>query len=97
MSTITGKDVQKMVTHWLGTPVNGYLGSDYGQDAKRLLQRPQADATLANAFLQKLKNDVPILKALPSGSVNLYGTTTAPDRLDLTIEVAGQPIKVTES
>ena len=43
MATITGKDIQEMVRHWLNTPVCGYLGSGYGQDAKALLQLPQAD------------------------------------------------------
>lgn len=82
-----------MVRHWLNTPVHGYLGSDYGQDAKALLQLPQSDGT-PDAFLQKLRNDVPILKALPAGSVNLYGVPTPPDRLDLVIEVAGQVIGI---
>lgn len=96
-TTITGRDVQQMVRHWLETPVNGYLGSDYGQDGRRLLQQPQADSVRANAFLQKLRNDVSILKALPAGSVNLYGKTAAPDRLELTIEVAGQAITVKDT
>lgn len=93
MATITGNDIQGMVGHWLKTPVNGYLGSDYGQDAKALLQRPQDDGA-AEGFLQKLRSDVPVLQALPDGSVNLYGVQTAPDRLDLMIEVAGQTIQI---
>ena len=93
MATITGNDIQGMVGHWLKSPVNGYLGSDYGQDAKALLQRPQDDGS-AEGFLQKLRSDVPVLQALPDGSVNLYGVQTAPDRLDLMIEVAGQTIQI---
>lgn len=93
MATITGNDVQSMVRHWLSTPVCGYLGSDYGQDLPALLQHPQADGE-ADAFLQKLRADVTVLQALPAGSVNLYSVQTAPDRLDLVIEVAGRAIKV---
>ena len=93
MATITGNDIQGMVGHWLKSPVNGYLGSDYGQDAKALLQRPQDDGS-AEGFLQKLRSDVPVLQALPGESVNLYGVQTAPDRLDLMIEVAGQTIQI---
>lgn len=90
---ITGSDVQGMVGHWLQTPTNGYLGSDYGQDAKSLLQRPQNDGS-ADDFLDKLRVDVPIINDLPSGSTNLYGVQTAPDRLDLLIEVAGTLLQI---
>ena len=85
-----------MVRHWLETPVNGYLGSDYGQEAKAMLQQPQADSSVANAFLQKLRRDVEILQALPAGAVNLYSTATPPDSVQVNIVVAGQSIKVTE-
>ncbi len=95
MATITGKDIQEMVRHWLDTPVSGYLGSDYGQDIKSLLQLAQSDGA-PEALLEKLRLDVPVLQALPSGAVNLYSVQTPPDRLDLVIEVAGQAITVPE-
>lgn len=93
MATITGNEIQGMVGHWLHTPINGYLGSDYGQDVKALLQQPQTDGA-PDAFLQKMRSDVTVLQALPAGSINLYGVQTPPDRLDLVIEVAGQVIEV---
>jgi hypothetical protein len=93
MSEINGSDIQSMIGHWLDTPVYGYLGSDYGQDVKALLQNPQA-AGQADEFLAKLKADVPIVQIMPSGSVNLYGVQTPPDRLDLVLEVAGTAITV---
>ncbi len=92
-TTITAEDIQAMVTHWLHTPQNGYLGSGYGQNTKALLQLPQLDGS-PEEYLQKLKDDVPILKALPEGGVNLYGIHTAPDRLDLVIEVAGRTLSI---
>ncbi len=94
MATITGKDIQEMVRHWLDTPVGGYLGSDYGQDIKSLLQLAQSDGA-PEAFLQKMRADIPALQALPTGSLNLYGVPSLPDRLDLIVEVAGQTIEVT--
>lgn len=93
MATITGNDILGMVAHELQTPVNGYLGSPYGSDIKALLQLPQSD-TAPDEFLAKVRADVPILQALPAGSVNLYGVQTSPDRLDLFIDIAGQAIKV---
>lgn len=96
MATITGNDIQSMVSHWLKTPVNGYLGSDYGQDIKSLLHLPQSDG-LPEAQLQKLRSDVPAIQALPNGATNLYRINTTPDRLDLIIEVAGMAIQVPSS
>lgn len=93
METITAPDIQNMVDHWLHTPVNGYLGSDYGQDLKALLQQPQL-AGLADEALAKLTNDVSVLQILPAGSTNIYGVHTQPDRLDLVIEVAGTAFAV---
>jgi len=93
MNKITGSEVQGMVEHWLNTPTCGYLGSDYGQDAKALLQLPQSDGA-ADDFLRKLRDDVQILQAYPPGSLNIYGVHSGADRLDLFIEVAGPAISV---
>ena len=90
---ITGTGIQAMVSDWLDTPVNGYLGSGYGSDTRALLQRPQSDSA-PDEYLRKLRVDVPVLDALPAGAVNLYAVSTPPDRLDLVIDVAGQAIAV---
>lgn len=88
MSKITGTDIQNMISHWLKAPTFGYLGSDYGQDTKALLQRPQTSAE-ADEYIAKLRNDVQVLDTLPDGSINLYGVHSGPDRLDIVLEVAG--------
>lgn len=93
MSKVTGTDVQSMIGHWLKTPVNGYLGSSYGQDTKALLQQPQATGE-ANAYIAKLRVDVPVLDLLPSNAVNLYGLHSGVDRLDIVLEVAGTAYEI---
>ncbi len=93
MAEITGNDIQAMVTHWLKTPVNGYLGSDYGSDIKALLQNPQT-AGLADAFIDKARHDVPVISLLPSGAVNLYYRDQGPDNRELIVDVAGVDISV---
>lgn len=90
---IDGSEVQGMVSHQIRTPVNGYLGSGYGQSYKDLQQNPLSDGA-ADAELQKLRFDVPALQILPENSVNIYSVQTPPDRLDLLIEVAGRAIEV---
>ncbi|SFL02655.1 hypothetical protein SAMN05216302_10271 [Nitrosomonas aestuarii] len=94
-NSIDGKEIQAMVSHWLKTPVNGYLGSDYGQDIKSILQSPLSEGT-AEAQIQKLRADVAVLQVLPENSTNLYSVKTAPDKVELIIEVAGQAIEVPE-
>ena len=92
MATITGNDIQGMVRHWLNTPTGGYLGSDYGQDANSLLQRPLSDGA-ADAYLQKLRRDVPIIGLFP-GAVGLYRRNVDPDKVVLEVRVAGQGFEV---
>ena len=89
MDKITATDLQGMVTHWVGTPPNGYLGSDYGADTLAMLQSPMKIG-LADAFLSKLRADVPLVGALPAGAVNLYAQDAGPDKRSIFIEASGQ-------
>jgi hypothetical protein len=94
MDEITPQAIQLMVQHWLDTPENGYLGASYGQGGiNALLQVPHA-AGRADAIIKKLMRDVPLLAALPSGSVNIYSQATGIDRSALVFEVAGQLIPI---
>lgn len=85
MAKISGGDVQGMVSHWLKTPVNGYLGSSYGSTLKDMLQQPQSRS--ADEFLSKLRRDVPVVQAAAPGTVNLYANDRAPDRRSIVIEI----------
>jgi hypothetical protein len=93
MDKITPADIQEMVSHWLATPLNGYLGSGFGQTVTDLLQTPlrtgQADAVIA-----KLRRDVPILGALPRGTINLFSIPEGPDKLRIFINVNGTEVDV---
>lgn len=83
---VTGDDLAEMVKHWLSTPPNGYLGSGYGCDPKSLLQLPNANG-LADAFIDKMMEDIPLLQQLPRGSVNVYFEQINKDTKRLLIEV----------
>jgi hypothetical protein len=88
MPQINGSDVQQFIGHWLRTPVNGYLGSGYGQDIKALLQQPLATGA-ADTVIEKLHEDISILDSLPANSTNIYQLDNGIDRLNIVIEVAG--------
>lgn len=77
-----------MVKHWLETPVNGYLGSSYGSIVPDLLQQPQRSG-LADAVLNKLRSDVPLVGAMAADQTNLYAVNEGPDKTRIFIEVGG--------
>lgn len=91
-NVITAEEVVNMVRHWLNTPPNRFYGSAYGSDLKSLLQKPMA-SNEADLLIQKMKADIPILKAIPN-SVNIYvqELPNRPDAKKLIIEVLGTAI-----
>jgi hypothetical protein len=98
MAQIDIADMMGMVRHWLRTPPNGYLGSGYGADVMELLQRPMLDGT-GDALIQKMRQDIPLLDMLPSGSIYVWlqdvdGTI---DQRELIIQIADQYVTVTGS
>lgn len=89
MKTISGTEINAMVEHWLRTPAGSYLGSDYGQNGNDLLQRPMFEGA-ANAFIRKMREDIPILEALPADAVTIYGRQIDIDKVEIVLEVAGR-------
>lgn len=86
-------DVSRMVSHWLGCPEGGYLGSDYGSDVQALVQTPMASG-LADDLIAKCRADIPLLQLAPPGAVNVYSYNAEFDRKVIAFEVAGQIIEV---
>ena len=93
MDKISAADIQSMVSHWLATPLNGYLGSGYGQTVTDLLQTPLR-AGLADSVITKLRADVPILSSLSRNAINLYSVPEGVDKLRIFINVNGTEIDV---
>lgn len=88
MEAIKIKDISSMVNHWLSTPQGSYLGSDYGNNAKDLLQSPQS-TVLANSLVSKLKKDIPILNGLGSDKINAFSVKKQPDTISIFLEIVG--------
>lgn len=93
MSKITEQDILKMVQHWLNTPVNTYLGSDYGFDKHQLLFQP-LDMHNADAVIAKLRKDVPVLDVLPTDAVNLFAIPIGPDKLQIFLQIGSLQINI---
>lgn len=90
---ITSRDIAGMVGHWLRCPPSGYLGSDYGSDVKSLLQSPMS-AGLADDLIAKCRQDIPLLRAAPDGTVNIYSFDEGLDRKVIRFEVGGELVNV---
>lgn len=92
-SSINTQEIERMVRHWLNTPMHTYLGDDYGFDRSALLLKAfnQIDA---DAVIAKLKRDVPVLDLLPNGSVNLYSSRDGLDKLNFVLQIANITIEI---
>lgn len=84
-----------MIAHWWATKPNSYYGSTYGNPADDLLQKPLS-TPLADYFLAKLFTDIPVLAALPQGTVNIYMTSEGVDIRNAHIEVNGQMLELAD-
>jgi len=84
-------NVQKQLNHWLKTPLNGYLGSCYGQNVKDLLQLSLSNHN-ADAFIAKIKADIPILA---SENINLYALNKGVDQQEIMLEIGQKVINLT--
>lgn len=91
---ITAEDMQDMASHWLGCPVNGYFGDDYGNSAKSLLQSPLT-GVLADGFVAKLREDVPLIARLDRNQVNIYMVDAPPDVKHIYLEIANTQLEIT--
>lgn len=91
MSRLTSEHIFDMISHWLHTPPNGYLGESYGSDPVSLLQKPHSEG-LADAFIDKMMEDLPVLRSLPAGSVNVYREQVNKDSFRLIIQAGSVSI-----
>lgn len=87
-------DVVAMINHWLETPVNFYFGSSYGADLASLLFRPLSE-DIADTFLRKLKQDIPVLSQLNDDQLSLLSETVGFDQKNIYIQVNTILIPVT--
>jgi len=84
--------VMKMIAHWMATRANGYIGSRYGSDPLSLLHAP-LNSLEADAYIAKMKEDLPILAQL-GDAVNIYQQTEGNDKKRIFVEVNGQTAEV---
>lgn len=92
MTAVTLDRIMKMISHWMATRANNYIGSRYGSDPLSLLHQP-LDTLSADAYIAKLKEDIPILAQL-GDAVNIYQQEVGNDKKRIFIEFNGQMAEV---
>ena len=92
-NAVTAQEVRGMVEHWLSTPPSGYLGQSYGSDPQALLQQPLSSG-LGDAFVDRMLRDIPILGALPRGTVNVDMVERDNESTSLIIEIGGTRVSI---
>jgi hypothetical protein len=89
--TIRTKDIERMVLHWLNTPVGGYLGSNYGVDAYAYVHLPMSSANW-DAFIEKMKVDLPVL-AIFGNEINIIQSNLSNEKKQISI-LLGRDIEI---
>lgn len=85
----------RMIAHWVGTKPNTYYGSSYGAPTEDLLQKPLS-SPIADAYLAKMREDIPVLAALPPGVINMHSANDGVDRKNIFIEINGSYVSLSE-
>lgn len=83
---INAKDVEGMIDHWLRTKPNGYRGSSYGAPLEKLRLHAQT-TSVANAFIEKMKQDIPILNQLSSEQFGVFFSNQGFEKKVITLKV----------
>ena len=95
MADILTSDVQEMIVHWLATMVDSILHSHYGNNSADLLHNPFS-VGIADSFIAKLKNDIPILQVLPANLISIYSVNKHPDKKYIYLEIASTQFNLGE-
>ena len=80
------------VLHWLATPTNGYLGSDYGVDLRQYLHRPMSQFD-ADGIIAKMYADIPALALVGKGKVNVFVRDEGIDGKQIWIQLADRVVR----
>lgn len=83
--------IHGMIEHWLHTPAESYLGSNYGNNIKDALMLAMQDGA-ADEFIAKMRRDIPILEYVQD--INIYSVGDGIDSIRVFIEVNGNAIEV---
>ncbi|AUZ05268.2 hypothetical protein ADP71_17410 [Vitreoscilla sp. C1] len=89
---ITAQFILGQINHWIHTPQNAYLGSNYGIDLYQYLHKPMTHQ-MADEIIAKMRADVPVLGSVAEDSLNIYSRNDGFDSKIIVIEVQGYALE----
>lgn len=92
---IDSNDIRRMIEHWIATPPNGYFAQGYGADVKIMLLR-ELSSSNADALLDKLKRDIPLLASLNDDQLSIQTETVGFEQVNVYIMVGSIAILLNE-
>ena len=88
MATVTADFISGQINHWISTPQNSYLGSNYGIDLKQYLHKSINEFD-GDAIIAKMRHDIPVLQSIGSNNLNIYFQKKSFDKICFYIDVNG--------
>lgn len=86
-------EITQILEHWNNTRANSYRGSSYGHNHEKLkLQIMSED--IADQYLSKLKNDIPILATLDSDTLSIWSEDLNNDTKQIYLSVGSVVIPI---
>lgn len=92
---IDTKKVITMIEHWIMTRPNGYIGSNYGAPLQELLLKSQS-TNVANDFITKMKQDLPLLKTLDDSQFSIFSENVGFERKQIYLSVGDIAINLSK-
>lgn len=90
---ITVAHIKDMIVHWLATPVNGYFAQSYGCNIREQLLQELSSFT-ADKFIEKMKQDIPILQQLDSDQLAIIAQSNGFATVNVFIQLGNMLIEV---
>ena len=91
-NAITTQFILGQIRHWLKTPQNHYLGSNYGIDLYQYLHKPMT-TPMVDEIIAKMRADIPVLNAVSEEHLNIYAKNSGFDSKVIYIEVDGMVLE----
>lgn len=90
---VSAKFILGQIHHWIHTPQNAYLGSNYGMDVYQYLHKPMTHQ-MADEIIAKMRADIPVLNGVAEDGLNIHARNDGFDSKIIVIEVYGYAFEV---
>lgn len=84
--TFKGRDIKRIIEHWLATKPNSYIGVSYARNLSELLFGP-LDEDKADTLLTWLREDIPVLNQVVDDELQVVSEVVGLDKRKFYIKI----------